>query len=203
MDINTIKKCINNALKDTKSLYINDIIEKTKVGYNLTYYMYGSTTDSNFILFTKITFLLDNSKKELKENKIIILYDLNCNYYVTEFKDEVELTKYIYNLFKEGYDKGDIRDISNFLVEGSDNFNKELKKLNKSSIITNIEYVYDKKLTNCNTMSYDFILTDNTEKENKIYLKKHNKNWILNYSEFKNEITQLNDVYKLVAEKLY
>lgn len=203
MKIGEVKELVKDVLKTSKMLYINDMLEKTKEGWNLTYYVYGITYEANFILYTKFSFLLDKNKEDLKENKIVILYDLNCNYYVSDFNSKEELNKYLINLFKSGYDKGDIRDISNFLIDGTDEFNKELKRNKKNSFISNLEFKYDEKIYVCNNKIFEFILTDNTNKENKIYIQKHNKNWIVSDKSFKSEMTQLKDIYSVIIEKLY
>lgn len=204
MILSEIKDTVKKVLSKSKLLYVNDILEKTKDGWNLTYYVYGVTTDSNFILYTKFSFMLTEDKKDIRDKKLIILYDLMCNYYVTDFDDEADLTIYLSNLFEKGYDKGDIRDISNFTVEGTDKFNEELKKENKNIFISNMDFKYDEKVFNCNNLAFSFVLTTDIDgKENNIYLRKHNKNWKVSNDSFEKECTDINDVYSIVVNNLY
>ncbi len=203
MSITEIKDVVKKVLEKSKFLYLNDVLEKTKEGWNLTYYIYGITTDSNFILFTKFSFLLSSDKTEIRDKKLIILYDLSCNYYVTDFDDDADLTIYLSNLFEKGYDKGDIRDISNFCVEGTDKFNEKLKNENKNTFISNMDFVFEEKVFSCANLIFTFNLASDSNKENKIYIKKDNKNWKVSNHSFDKEVTDINDVYSVVVENLY
>jgi len=163
MRIDEVRDVIKKTLKDVKSQYVNEYLEKTLDGWNLTFVFYSSTLEDHYVAFTKFSFLLDKTKKELRDNKVLILMDLLCNYAVGDFETLDKLGEILKALFDKGYDKGDIKELGDFIANGPEPFNKILNKDKISNYIYSLELIPDTKMTTCQETKFNFSVKDNSK----------------------------------------
>lgn len=202
MYISEVKKVVKKVLDNASIVFIDDMLEKTEIGWNYVYYFYELTYDNNFIAYSKFCFPLEKDKKMLRDKQIIFLYSLNCDYYAIDFEDENELEQYLINFLEKGYDKGDIREFSDFIVNGTEGFNEYFRNKNINNFIYSMELKVNKKNTICQDLKFELVLTD-TEEDHTLFLNKVNNDWIVEIKDKTEKIKSLNDFYKITIDNIY
>ncbi len=197
MTIQEIKNAVKTALDTGKYLSVTDKVEKTATGSLLTYTVFYMTYESSFVAYTKFSFMLNEERTELVERKIVILRDLNCNYKVVDFVDGDALVNVIRHLMKNGYDKGDIRELSNVIVAGTDPFNDELKKDGIDNFIYSVEIV-PTLISACPDLVLHMKITDNSD-EKSLNVSKLQDKWRISINGVNHDIASLEEIYTLVA----
>ncbi len=191
MGIDEVRDVIKKSLKGVKSQYANEYLEKTLDGWNLTFVFYSSTLANNYVAFTKFSFLLDKTKKELRDNKVLILMDLLCNYAVGDFENPDKLGEILKSLFEKGYDKGDIKELGDFIVNGPEPFNKILNKERISNYIYSLELIPDTKLTTCQETKFNFNVKDNNNEHAFSISKPEAVKWEIEIEGSKSDLSDL------------
>lgn len=200
MTIQQVKDSVKTGLSISglKIQLLEDKLEKTEVGWTLTYHLFGVTFQSNFIVYTKFSFLLNKDKTELAENKMLLLKDYTCNYTGIDFNEKT-LANIIIKIVKTGYDKGDIRDFSDFIINGVDGFNNELKVLKEENFFYSLDFI--PKLENtCPNLQFKVKLTDNN-KEIILLINKDDTKWNCFIDNKKEIVNNLTELYKIIPQK--
>jgi hypothetical protein len=89
--------------------------------------------------------------------------DLLCNYAVGDFETLDKLGEILKALFDKGYDKGDIKELGDFIANGPEPFNKILNKDKISNYIYSLELIPDTKMTTCQETKFNFSVKDNSK----------------------------------------
>lgn len=186
-----------NIIKRYKVLKFDKIWEKTDTSYKLIYNLEGLSIDNRFYSNVKIIFWLDNKKEKLVENVITYLYTLSCDYKTITITSIEETFNAILQLLdKEETNKA----LSDFIINGTDNFNKELKVNSSEAFIQNLNYIPQGNKP-CIKSNFKFELISNEETFT-FYLKCLKNKWELTYETTVEEIA-LKDVYKKLIKLIY
>jgi hypothetical protein len=204
MIVNDVKGAVYEALKEYKIMQIFDAWEKHQDEWKLIYSIYGLTGSEGFLIHTRIIFLFDSKKKELKENAYLILVDLDCNYKAITIGSDLKINikSNIDSLIKS---KGQIKELGDFLMNGTDEFNKIFKQNNTDQTIIDLKYVPQEEKCTCFNQKFDFILTDRVKQWYfQIERKAGKAFWRFDINEKQSfDVLLLEDAYKEILNNIY
>jgi monomeric isocitrate dehydrogenase len=184
-------------LKTHKVIKFDKIWEKTNSNYKLIYNIEGLAIDTKFYANVKLIFWMDSNKENLSENVITYLYALTCDYKSITITNIEETFNNILSLLDK--EQTNI-DLSEFIINGTDSFNKEIKNNGISDFIQNINFVAQGNMP-CVDIKYKFELKSNDDAYI-FYLKPFKGEWQLTYESNK-ELLPINDVPKKLIEWIY
>lgn len=162
-----------------QSLYM--VFEKTNKEneYRLIIDLNKIMYDNIAIIYTKIIFITDDKKENLKYNYFNYLSDYNKTFTKVDFTDITDFKNKILDVFKNRKFSKDVINISNFVKSPVINLNSWFEENNvKGLSISNIEYVPQLKITPTDALKFQFnIKINNNDVE--LYLYKENGKFIV------------------------
>ena len=184
-------------IKQYKAMSFDKIWEKADSKYKLIYNIEGLTVDNKFYANVKLIFWLDETKENLSEDAITYLYTLYCDYKTIGITTVEETFNNILTLLSNEETNSDL---SNFIINGTDDFNEELKKQDINDFIQNLHFIAQGNKP-CVQTRFKFELISNN-KTYEFYLKSFEKDWTLSYED-NNEQVLMNEIPKKLIEWIY
>lgn len=203
MTVNDVRGAVYDALKVYKMMQIFDAWERHQNEWKLIYSIYGLTGPKGFLIHARLVFLFDETKKNLKENVYLTLADLDCDYIPVPIGSDLKIS------LKNNIDvlcevKGQIKDLSDFAIGGTDKFNEYLNKSNIDQSILDLKYNPQEDKCTCFDQIFDFTLSDRTEQKYfQIKRNAKNKMWNININGISFDVSILDDAYKQIIDTLY
>jgi len=180
----TIQEIQDNMLKifdKTKVQSLYTIFEKTNKSdeYRLIIDLNKVMFDHTAILYTKIIFITDQSKENLKYNYFNYLSDYNKTFTKVDFSDIDDFKTKILDVFKNNKFSKDILNISEFIKSPVIKLNEWLNENEvKDVTVSNVVFVEQFKIISTDILKFKFnIKVNNNEIE--VYLLKENNNYKL------------------------
>jgi len=186
-----------NLIKKYKVIKFDKIWEKIDSKYKLIYNIEGLAINTKFYANVKLIFWLDETKENLSEELITYLYTLYCDYKSIKITTVEETFANILALLDK--EKTNV-EMSDFILDGTDSFNAEIKKNEINNFIQNIKFISQGNKP-CTDMNFKFELKSN-DKDYEFYLKSFVDEWKLTY-ESNEEFVQMPDVPKKLIEWIY
>jgi len=185
-------------VKNNKALFFDKIKEKTNDGWKIIYNIQGLTYENWFYSNLKFIFWMNKEMNELSDNVVTYLYNQGCEFKSQMIQEEnfAEQIDFILNEIK---DEKSNKDITDFIINGTDKFNIEAQKLKLELFFDNLAYKPSgNSACIAHVFKFDLSANDNLFE---FELKCKAKNWTLN---FNNEITEtsIEDVYKKITEMI-
>jgi hypothetical protein len=162
-------KEIDDAIKEVfdsyEALNIDTTYEKEGENEKLIIFLNKLYAENTSVLYTKLIFLVDADKVNLKKNSFLYLYDINCVYRNIEFSDINDFKNKIKFIFDKEKFGDDIKILSKFMEYPSTMINNWLSKQNVTNInVRNIRYSPKIDIVPCKYLSFDFKMQiNNTE----------------------------------------
>ena len=186
-----------NIIKKYKVLKLDKVWEKIDSSYKLIYNLEGLVIDNKFYANVKLIFWLDEKKENIIENVITYLYTLSCDYKSITITTIEETFKTILSFLDKEKTNNEL---SNFVINGTDEFNKEIKNKDINDFIQNINMVPQGNMP-CISLKYKFELISNNETFT-FYLKPLKFKWQLTYKDI-SELLDIKEVYKRLIDIIY
>jgi len=196
MDKQTLVE-FESFIKNYKVIKFDKIWEKSDSNYKLIYNIEGLTIDTKFYANVKLIFWLDSAKEQFVENVITYLYTLYCDYKTITITTVAETFENILQLLDQEQTN---KDMSDFILAGTEAFNAELKEKNVNNFIQNLKFIPQGNMP-CATMDFKFELQSNDDTY-AFTLKAYINKWELSYDSNK-ELVSLSDVPKKLIEWIY
>lgn len=186
-----------NIIKKHKVLMFDKIWEKIDKDWKLIYNLNGLIVNNIYYANVKIIFWLDSKKEKITENVMTYLYTFSCDYKsITITTVEETFNQILEFLNTEKTHK----ELSDFIVDGTDKFNKELKDKNIDDFVQNINYLPQKNQP-CLHMKFDFQLQTNKQTYD-FSLKSFKEKWEATIGTNKESLLMTN-VYKKLIDWIY
>lgn len=184
-------------LKTHKVIKFDKIWEKSDSNYKLIYNIEGLAIDTKFYANVKLIFWLDSTKENLTENVITYLYTLTCDYKSMTITTVEETFNNILTLLDK--EQTNI-DLSEFILNGTDDFNKEIKDNDVNDFIQNLNFLPQGNMP-CADIKFKFELKSNDDAY-VFYMKPFKGEWQLTY-ESNTELLPIKDVPKKLIQWIY
>jgi hypothetical protein len=130
--------------------------------YKLVISIHGLSIEDTLIIHTKFIFKTDLEKRNLIDNSFIYLYDINCNYRKTDFRNIVDLRTKIEGIIQSNDFGEDIQILSDFIEAPSMFLNHYMRraKITEYSIF---DVIYEPKFKTapCDAITFDFEININ------------------------------------------
>jgi len=186
-----------NIIKKYKVLKFDKVWEKYDSNFKLIYNIEGLVIDNKFYPVVKVIFWLDSKKENITENVITYLYSLACDYKsITITTIEETFNNIIKLLDNETTNK----QLSDFVINGTGNFNKEIREQKINNFIQSLIYIPQGNVP-CINMKFKFELVSNTEVYD-FYLKPFKNKWKLTYNN-NTELLSITETYKKIIDWIY
>lgn len=157
ISIKEIDNAIHDIFNNYEALDVETTYEKEKDSLKLIIVFKKLYHESLNVLYTKLIFLVDNEKVNLKRNSFLYLYDINCIYRKVNFEDVDDFKKKISKIFKEEKFGEDIKILSKFMEYPSTMINNWLYNKNITNInVKNVRYSPKTDIIPCKYLSFDF-----------------------------------------------
>ena len=154
--------------------------------YKLVISIHGLSMEDTLIIHTKFIFKTDLEKRNIIDNSFIYLYDINCNYRKTDFKNIVDLKNKVEDIIESNDFGEDIQILSDFIEAPAMFLNYYMRRAKITDYsIFDVKYEPKFKTTPCDSITFDFEIDINNnykidvsiykvdrksdEKENDIY----------------------------------
>lgn len=130
------------------------------------------------VLYTKLIFVVDGSKKKLKNNSFLYLYDINCKYTSVEFSDTTDFEKKLKSIIENKKFGRDLKALSRFIESPAMMINEWLKenRINEINIL-NVKYNPKMYIMPCKSLSFSFVINANNVDINFSITKENNENY--------------------------
>jgi len=125
--------------------------------YKLVISVHGLSVEDTLIIHTKFIFKTDLEKRNIIDNSFIYLYDINCNYGKTDFKNIVDLKKKIEDIIQSNDFGEDIQILSDFIEAPAMFLNYYMRRAKITDYsIFDVKYEPKFKTTPCDKITFDF-----------------------------------------------
>jgi hypothetical protein len=125
--------------------------------YKLVISVHGLSVEDTLIIHTKFIFKTDLEKRNIIDNSFIYLYDINCNYRKTDFKNIVDLKKKIEDIIQSNDFGEDIQILSDFIEAPAMFLNYYMRRAKITDYsIFDVKYEPKFKTTPCDKITFDF-----------------------------------------------
>ncbi len=141
--------------------------------------------------------MVDSTKENLSENVITYLYTLTCDYKSMTITTVEETFNSILALLDK--EQTNI-DLSEFILNGTDDFNKEIKDNDVNDFIQNLNFLPQGNMP-CTDIKFKFELKSNDDAY-VFYMKPFKGEWQLTY-ESNTELLAIKDVPKKLIQWIY
>ena len=130
--------------------------------YKLVISIHGLSIEDTLIIHTKFIFKTDLEKRNLIYNSFIYLYDINCNYRKTDFRNIVDLKTKIEGIIQSNDFGEDIQILSDF-IEAPAMFLNHYMRRAKITEYSIFDVVYEPKFKTapCDAITFDFEININ------------------------------------------
>lgn len=164
------------------------------------------------VLYTKLIFLVNTEKTELKENNFLYLFDINCMYKKITFTEIEDFKKKFVDILEKDKFGPDIKVLSKFIESPSASINDWFYK-NDIQDLSVLNFTYEPKIyiMPCKSLSFTFNIKT-TKGDTELVVKKEGKNdyfldFILDHEEKKTNVihkqmSNLNTFVQTIAEVL-
>lgn len=190
-----------NKLKEYQVLFFDKVWEKNKQDWKLVYNIQGLTTQDTSMFYPnlKIVFWLNNNKTKLSENVVTYLYEQYCDYRSRSIENNNidEVFKFILDDVKNAKTN---KYLSGFILDGTDNFNKIIKRDKIDDFITDLQFIPQGNKS-CLETYFGFKLESNKDTYY-FNLKVLKEGYVLNMEDTTINI-QLKEVYEKIIELIY
>lgn len=191
-----------DLIKKYKVLFFDKVYEKTRGGsWKLIYNIQGLSTEDTSMFYPNLKFIfwLNDTKTELTEDVISYLYSQSCDYKSISLDNDIEdvfetILKFIKN------EKTNV-ELSEFILNGSDGFNKELKKKNINDFVSSLTYIPHGNKSCIETL-FGFKIEMNTETYY-FNLRCLQKVWEVRMGDDITIQTTLKEVYEKIIDIIY
>lgn len=193
ISIKEIKDSINEIFDDAQVLNVSTLYEKVNNSDNLKLIIYIHKLFKNDInlIYTKLVFLVNKEKTKLINNSFTYLYDLNCIWSqginFDNIDDFEEKLNFIINKKRFG---NDLKTLSDFMTSPTELIKEWFYKNRITNI--NLSYIkYEPKnlKMRCETLSFDFVLTINSD-DYDLNIKKIDNDYIYSFDKNDNVIIE-------------
>jgi hypothetical protein len=125
--------------------------------YKLVISIHGLAIEDTLIIHTKFIFKVDTNKRNLIDNSLIYLYDINCNYHKLDFRNIVDMKNKIEDIMESNDFGEDIQILSDFIEAPAMFLNYYMRraKITEYSIF-DVKYEPKFKTTPCDKTTFDF-----------------------------------------------
>jgi len=183
-------------IKNYKALFFDKIKEKSNDGWKIIYNIQGLNYKNTFYPNLKFIFWMDKNLSKLTDDVVTYLYKQNC-VFQSQLINEENFEEQIDNILQEIKKEKSNDDIINFILNGTDQFNSEVKKLNLELVFDNLAYKPSGNAA-CMLHTFNFDLSANDDLFN-FQLKCNKNDWDLIINT--NKITiDLKEIYKTIIE---
>lgn len=130
--------------------------------YKLVISIHGLSIEDTLIIHTKFIFKTDLEKRNLIDNSFIYLYDINCNYRKTDFRNIVDLKTKIEDIIQSNDFGEDIQILSDF-IEAPAMFLNHYMRRAKITDYSIFDVIYEPKFKTapCDAITFDFEININ------------------------------------------
>ena len=130
--------------------------------YKLVISIHGLSIEDTLIIHTKFIFKTDLEKRNLIDNSFIYLYDINCNYRKTDFRNIVDLKTKIEDIIQSNDFGEDIQILSDF-IEAPAMFLNHYMRRAKITEYSIFDVIYEPKFKTapCDSITFDFEININ------------------------------------------
>jgi hypothetical protein len=130
--------------------------------YKLVISIHGLSIEDTLIIHTKFIFKTDLEKRNLIDNSFIYLYDINCNYRKTDFRNIVDLKTKIEDIIQSNDFGEDIQILSDF-IEAPAMFLNHYMRRAKITEYSIFDVIYEPKFKTapCDAITFDFEININ------------------------------------------
>ena len=125
--------------------------------YKLVISVHGLSIEDTLIIHTKFIFKTDLEKRNIIDNYFIYLYDINCNYRKTDFKNIVDLKNKVEDIIESNDFGEDIQILSDFIEAPAMFLNYYMRRAKITDYsIFDVKYEPKFKTTPCDSITFDF-----------------------------------------------
>jgi len=125
--------------------------------YKLVISIHGLSMEDTLIIHTKFIFKTDLEKRNIIDNSFIYLYDINCNYRKTDFKNIVDLKNKVEDIIESNDFGEDIQILSDFIEAPAMFLNYYMRRAKITDYsIFDVKYEPKFKTTPCDSITFDF-----------------------------------------------
>ena len=125
--------------------------------YKLVISIHGLSVEDTLIIHTKFIFKTDLEKRNIIDNSFIYLYDINCNYRKTDFKNIVDLKNKVEDIIESNDFGEDIQILSDFIEAPAMFLNYYMRRAKITDYsIFDVKYEPKFKTTPCDSITFDF-----------------------------------------------
>ncbi|MCZ2223707.1 MAG: hypothetical protein LC122_08765, partial [Chitinophagales bacterium] len=164
--------------EEGKVTSVDSIYEKSDDGdfYKLVISIHGLSVQDTFIIHTKFIFKTDLEKKNVIEESLIYLYDINCVYHKVQFNNILDMKKKIEGIIESNDFGEDLQILSDFIGAPSMFLNYYLKR-SKITDYSIYDVVYEPKFKSqpCDETTFDFEINVNNNYNIHLSIQKTNR----------------------------
>jgi len=130
--------------------------------YKLVISIHGLSIEDTLIIHTKFIFKTDLEKRNLIDKSFIYLYDINCNYRKTDFRNIVDLRTKIEDIIQSNDFGEDLQILSDF-IEAPAMFLNHYMRRAKITEYSIFDVIYEPKFKTapCDAITFDFEININ------------------------------------------
>lgn len=180
ISIKEIEDSIKSIFKDADVLNTDSVYEHINDSEDLKLVIFiNKLFDADVsVLYTKIIFVVDSSKKKLKNNSFLYLYDINCKYTNVEFSDTEDFEKKLKSIIDNKKFGNDLKALSKFIESPAMLINEWLKENRVNEInVLNVKYDPKMYIMPCKSLSFSFVMDINNVEIEFSISKENNENY--------------------------
>ncbi len=161
MKISDIENTFKEVFEEEEGLVhsVDTVYEmsESEDSYKLVISIHGLSFKDTMIIHTKFIFKTDLEKRNLIDNSLIYLYDINCIYHRIDFSNVIDLKDKIEKILEVNNFGEDIKILSDFISAPAMFLNHYMRraKITEYSIF-DVKYEPKFKTTPCDKITFDF-----------------------------------------------
>ena len=163
----------DGVVNTVESIYEISVDEKF---YKLVISVHGLSTQNTSIIHTKFIFKTDLDKRNIIDNSLIYLYDINCIYHKIEFTNAIDLKKKIEDIIESNNFGEDLQILSDFIESPAMFLNYYMRRAKITDYsIFDVEYEPKFKTAPCDKTTFDFNININNNYDMRLSIHKIDK----------------------------
>lgn len=156
---------------------VESVFEKSDEFYKLVISIHGLTTEDKTIIHTKFIFKTDLEKREIIEDSLIYLYDINCVYHKIDFDNIIDMKSKVEGIIESMNFGEDLQILSDFIEAPSMFLNYYMRRYDITEYsIFDVEYEPKFKTTPCDKTTFDFKININNNYDMELSIQKVDRN---------------------------
>ena len=160
----------DGVVNTVESIYEISVDEKF---YKLVISVHGLSTQNTSIIHTKFIFKTDLDKRNIIDNSLIYLYDINCIYHKIEFTNAIDLKKKIEDIIESNNFGEDLQILSDFIESPAMFLNYYMRRAKITDYsIFDVEYEPKFKTAPCDKTTFDFNININNNYDMRLSIHK-------------------------------